>query len=190
MSRVLVFIALVVMTAACSSTYDPHGLLDESFEPDYLQLPGSVVDVEIEDAREDTTSRELSVPMLSFPWSDDKVEPALTPAYRSFIESEINKYFVGGEELSVTVVINEGVKRFVANWFSEGQEAECKLTIKIVREGASLTGGALHGGATIKVQSFDAGGAAIEAMYKTVIAACIDQCMRAYSEEVAPNLDS
>ncbi len=185
MSRFVVFVALLVVTAGCSSTYDPHRLLDESFAPTYLQLPGIVVDIEIEDARQDTTNRELRVPALSFPWSDDEVQPALTPAQREFIESEISKYFSGGDELSAKVVIMQGVKRFVANWFSEGEEVECELTIDLMREGVRLGGGSLVGAATIKVKSFDAGASTIDDMYLKVIAACIDQCMREYSTQAA-----
>lgn len=182
MYRIIVVVALVVTTASCTSTYDPDRLLDKAFEPTYVSLSGVVVDVEIEDVRQDTTSRELRVPTFSFPWNDDEIQPALTPDHRAFIESEIRKYFAEGDELTVRVAIIKAAKRFKANWMSEGEEAECELSVELMRGGSDSRQRGFVGGAVIKMQSLDASASKIDEIYLKVIAASIEKCMAAYAE--------
>lgn len=178
----LIVVALVLATVACTSVYDPAILDDDSYAPTYVQLEGDVVAIEIADARRDTTSRELRIPGMSFPWNDDAVEPTVTAADRAFIETEIRKYFTGGESARVRVQIVRAVKRFRANWFSEGEEAECELVIELSR-GEDQRRRCRHiGSATVKITSFDAGRSKIDAIYRKVIAASLQGCFAECAE--------
>lgn len=177
----MVVIILAVLAASCTRSVDPEKVLDEAFEPKYVQLSGTVVEVEIADAREDTTSRALEVPSMSFPWNDDEIQPTLTPDHRSVIESEVRKYFAGGEELVVKVVILRAVKRFKANWRSEGEEVECELSVEIERKRGAPANRGFVGGAVIKLQSLDASSSKIDDLYLQVIAASIEECLTGYA---------
>jgi hypothetical protein len=178
-------VVLVLLISACTDKDSLHRWTSENLEPEYTQLRGRVVAVEIVDSRPDTTSRPLNVPKMSLPWNDDEVAPSLTIGHRGLIESEVAKYFSGGDEVTVRVEIRHWVQRFVANWWSEGEEAECELAIDILSGGQSLAGGSAVGGAEVKLQSLDAGQATIEEIYVRVIAASISQCMKEYSKRLA-----
>ena len=73
------------------------------------------------------------------------------------------------------------MKRFIANWFSEGEEVECELSIDLMWGGDRLGGGRFVGWAVIESQSFDAGASTIDDMYLKVIVASIAECMGGYS---------
>jgi len=117
---------------------------------------------------------------MSFPGSSDNwVEPALTDAHRDFIESEIRKYFVGGTEVKVEVVVLNGEKRFVALRTSEKVEAEFEVAVRVVRNGKVLGGRKFLGHAMMGVTRLDASASSAETIYLKVIAASIEKCLKA-----------
>jgi hypothetical protein len=137
------------------------------------KLEGIIVDIKINDKRENIEDRKLKIPALTFPGDYDKVSPVLTETQKAFIDSFVRSNFTqtnATKEIIITIL--KGEKEFKANAFSEVENVYFDVKIELL-DVASQT--KVFSSATIHFtfSSMDASNNFLDSLFNKAIAAAL-----------------
>ena len=108
---------------------------------DSTALCGTISDIEIEDARAETSERALRVPRFTWRGEKDQVRPPLNDELRAVIRSEVSRrVHADGPPYWVRVRILEGVQRFRASRMSEEESATWSAEVMLQRQDVGRAG--------------------------------------------------
>ncbi len=93
---------------------------------------GTVSGLEIVDAREGVSERDLRIPTLTTRGQRDEVRPPLSDTLRSIIADEVSRRVRGAAEpVAVTVRVTEGVQRFNARLMAEQETVRWAVEVSM-----------------------------------------------------------
>jgi hypothetical protein len=104
---------------------------------------GTVSGLEIVDAREGVSERDLRIPTLTTRGQRDEVRPPLSDTLRSIIADEVRRRVRGtAEPVAVTVRVTEGVQRFNARLMAEQETVRwvVEVSMKSVHGNVAASG--------------------------------------------------
>ncbi len=175
---ILAVISLAIL-AGCASKQ--AFLRDSAPNPKKANL--SVISIDISDLRENTTDREIKIPVLTWPGQSDKIRPRLTVQHKHLIDTEIRKHVTNtGVPVKIHVSIQEAYKEFSASWFSENEHVEIHIKIDIYDGIHSPFLVSAYGNSVYDMTSIDASPEYIEKMYQKAIRSGIKKAFREISK--------
>ena len=178
-----IFLLQIVFWTVISCT-SKSALINQQFQMQDFRIDGGISNISVVDKREKTDNRDLDIPDIPSPGSEDEVNPVLSPAEIDLIKSEIAGYFTG-LSINYDIVVNiiQAKQRFYAEWTSENEQVYVTLEI-ILSDGLNKI--TCSGESFLFASSMDASNEFINEIYIKAFKLSINKALSYAKKYMAP----
>ncbi|MCP4582072.1 MAG: hypothetical protein GY839_10665 [candidate division Zixibacteria bacterium] len=180
MLKKLLIIAIPVLLIGCMPSHK-LALLDQKYPVVYEDLSLLIDNVAVIDDRPEISYRDIEIPTMSWPWTEDIVCPPLSKAQEELIINEVARHTTeSGKKVNAVVYIVEGEKRFEGLIWGELEYVRVNLKINLYDSMHQPFYLSVSSDTFFEVKSFDASDDYIEQLYCKAIRYSIFQCFKQF----------